>query len=181
MSRMRGGAWSRARAAAVYATRSHSLAARVHNARADDALVRSVFDDPSLAQARTAAGSAPSGLFGHEQLRTPDAVIHTASGTTVEAARLVDQICAGPSPTACGQNAEQRLLYLVKLFDQLSDLLCGVIDLSELVRNVHPDPEWAAAAETAYVELCNFMNTLNVHVGLYSVRLMSVLGLSVPR
>ena len=58
---------------------------------------------------------------------------------------------------------------MVKNLDRLSDLLCGVIDLAELVRNVHPDPAWASGANAAYEELCEYMNELNTHVGLYEV------------
>lgn len=58
---------------------------------------------------------------------------------------------------------------MVKNLDRLSDLLCGVIDLAELVRNVHPDPAWAGGANEAYEELCEYMNELNTHVGLYEV------------
>jgi mitochondrial intermediate peptidase len=58
---------------------------------------------------------------------------------------------------------------MVKNLDRLSDLLCGVIDLAELVRNVHPDHAWAGGANAAYEELCEYMNELNTHVGLYEV------------
>ena len=59
---------------------------------------------------------------------------------------------------------------VVKNLDRLSDLLCGVIDLAETVRNSHPDRAWVEAANTAYETLCEFMNVLNTHVGLYEVR-----------
>lgn len=49
-------------------------------------------------------------------------------------------------------------------------MLCGVIDLAELVRNAHPDPAWVESAEEVYAHLCEFMNVLNTHVGLYDVR-----------
>jgi len=55
---------------------------------------------------------------------------------------------------------------VVKNLDRLSDMLCGVIDLAELVRNAHPDRAWVEAANNAYEALCEFMNVLNTHVGL---------------
>jgi len=58
---------------------------------------------------------------------------------------------------------------MVKNLDRLSDLLCGVIDLAELVRNVHPDSAWVEGANAAYEQLCEYMNELNVHIGLYEV------------
>jgi len=57
----------------------------------------------------------------------------------------------------------------VKNLDRLSDLLCGVIDLCELVRNVHPEEEWVEESEKAYERLCSFMNGLNTDTGLYKV------------
>lgn len=61
------------------------------------------------------------------------------------------------------------MLKVVKNFDRLSDLLCSVIDLAELVRNAHPDDAWREAANEAYEGLCGFMNVLNTHTGLYDV------------
>jgi mitochondrial intermediate peptidase len=63
---------------------------------------------------------------------------------------------------------------VVKNLDRLSDMLCGVIDLAELVRNAHPDRLWAEAANHAYETLCEFMNVLNTHTGLYEVSLLLV-------
>jgi len=62
----------------------------------------------------------------------------------------------------------------VKNLDRLSDLLCGVIDMCELVRNVHPDESWVIEAERAYERLCSFMNGLNTDQGLYKVSLTSL-------
>jgi Zn-dependent oligopeptidase len=66
-------------------------------------------------------------------------------------------------------------LRVVKNLDRLSDMLCSVIDLAELVRNAHPDPEWVNSANGAYEQLCEYMNVLNTHVGLYEVRLVHLL------
>jgi len=61
------------------------------------------------------------------------------------------------------------MLKVVKNLDRLSDMLCSVIDLAELVRNSHPDPEWVQGANDAYEQLCEYMNVLNTNVGLYEV------------
>jgi intermediate peptidase len=60
---------------------------------------------------------------------------------------------------------------VVKNLDRLSDLLCGVIDLCELVRNVHPDEAWVSESDSTYERLCSFMNELNTDTGLYKVSL----------
>jgi intermediate peptidase len=70
------------------------------------------------------------------------------------------------------RQSRDELLKVVKNLDRLSDMLCSVIDLAELVRNAHPDPEWVTSANEAYVRLCEYMNVLNTHVGLYEVRAM---------
>ena len=67
-----------------------------------------------------------------------------------------------------------ELFKVVKNLDRLSDMLCSVIDLAELIRNAHPDQEWVDSAEQVYEQLCEFMNVLNTHVGLYEVRLPSL-------
>lgn len=61
------------------------------------------------------------------------------------------------------------MMKVVKNLDRLSDLLCSVIDLAELVRNAHPAEQWRDAANEAYEGLCGFMNVLNTHTGLYEV------------
>jgi intermediate peptidase len=56
-----------------------------------------------------------------------------------------------------------------KLLDRLSDVLCLVMDMAELVRNVHPDHKWVQEADTVYEVLGRYMNGLNTHQGLYEV------------
>jgi intermediate peptidase len=63
----------------------------------------------------------------------------------------------------------KELRLVVKNLDRLSDVLCGVIDMCELVRNVHPEEEWVAQSDLAYERLCSFMNELNTDRGLYEV------------
>jgi mitochondrial intermediate peptidase len=63
----------------------------------------------------------------------------------------------------------QELRNVVKNFDRLSDVLCGVIDMAELVRQAHPHPQWVDASNEAYEMLCSEMNVLNTHTGLYEV------------
>ncbi|KAI8321148.1 zincin [Martensiomyces pterosporus] len=56
---------------------------------------------------------------------------------------------------------------VVKCLDQLSDALCRVMDVAELVRQVHPDESWQMAADEVYAGMFEYMNGLNTHVGLY--------------
>lgn len=84
--------------------------------------------------------------------------------TLVHGTALVDRI-SNSVDDATGR--EVRLV--VKNLDRLSDLLCGVIDMCELVRNAHPEQAWVEESDRAYERLCSFMNGLNTHQGLYKV------------
>lgn len=78
---------------------------------------------------------------------------------------LVDRIKRSPSSHSETQK-------VVKNFDRLSDMLCGVIDAAELVRHSHPQRVWVDAAHEVYESMCSFMNTLNTDFDLYEVRML---------
>lgn len=141
--------------------------------------IREAFDSPfSYQHATTTSGSAsrcgrPStGRFRYDALRQPSDLLALSEKTQRRAGAIVQRILAY-SPTAAGpsnpKNLELDLLVQVKQIDRLSDLLCSLIDLTELIRNIDEDPEWREHADRVYLELCYFMNELNVHVGLYEV------------
>jgi intermediate peptidase len=58
---------------------------------------------------------------------------------------------------------------VVKNIDRLSDLLCKMIDMMELVRHVHPSKAWVDGANDTYDVLCEYMNGLNTDVDLAAV------------
>ncbi|KAJ3866106.1 mitochondrial intermediate peptidase [Lentinula novae-zelandiae] len=129
-------------------------------ASVDDRALITLFDEP-----RSGSSSSPwshTGLFGHPSLINPRALVSLTNATLLRAQKLTDRILRA-------RESRDELLKVVKNLDRLSDLLCGVIDLSELVRNAHPDRVWVDAANHAYEALCEFMNVLNTHVGLYEV------------
>lgn len=70
-----------------------------------------------------------------------------------------------------------RLTYIRKL-DQLSDLLCRVIDVAEFIRVVHPSEKWVDSAQRAHEQMFEYMNELNTNVELYQM-LARVLDLDV--
>ncbi|GAA5979334.1 hypothetical protein JCM11641_005001 [Rhodosporidiobolus odoratus] len=132
-----------------------------------DKVLHQAFDTPTTSFTSSPSSISPSGLFGQPSLTHPSDFPLLASRTTLRAKVIVDRLCR-PTPTPQSlETAELAFLAMVKNLDRLSDLLCGVIDLAELVRNVHPDPEWVEGANQAYEQLCEFMNELNTHVGLY--------------
>lgn len=132
----------------------------------DDISLIPFFDQPNAHQTRSASHS---GLFLHNGLTTPYSITVLASGTLVRARLLTDRILRARS--------REELRLVLKNLDKLSDLLCGVIDLAELIRNSHPDRLWVKSANDAYDMLCEFMNELNTHVGLYNVSSVRIASL----
>ncbi|KAJ7161396.1 mitochondrial intermediate peptidase [Mycena crocata] len=138
-----------------YSTITHTIPASV-----EDKDLATIFDRP-----KSSFSSSPfstTGLFGHRSLTHPGALVALTDATLIRAQRLTDRILRA-------RESRAELLVVVKNLDRLSDLLCGVIDLAELVQNAHPERLWVEAANFAHEKLCNFMNVLNTHVGLYAV------------
>ncbi|PWN48305.1 zincin [Violaceomyces palustris] len=142
---------------------------------ADNLQLRALIDSPSSSSTSNSstASITPTGLFQVPSLTSPDQFITLAQKTLSRAQLLVDRIVRA-DPEKGGDLEELRKV--IRNFDRLSDLLCGVIDMAELVRNAHPDQYWAEAANAAYEFLCGYLNILNTHVGLYQVlkKLLSV-------
>jgi len=127
----------------------------------DDSSLKAHFDQYDV----SATTGRPSGLFLLPPLDKPSSLPRLTDRTLIHGCALVDRICAAPDDPS---GREVRLV--VKNLDRLSDLLCGVIDMCELVRNAHPDQRWVSEADRAYERLCSFMNSLNTDQGLYKVR-----------
>jgi intermediate peptidase len=102
-----------------------------------------------------------TGLFRHKQITSPDAFIPVAMATMTRANYIVRRII-----NAREEHGTQKI---VKNIDRLSDLLCGIIDMAELVRHTHPEKAWVDAANNAYDILCEYMNELNTNIELAAV------------
>jgi intermediate peptidase len=113
--------------------------------------------------------SAPTGLFTLGPLTEPKNMRSLTERTLVHAQAIVDRIARAKDDTT---GHEIRLV--VKNLDRLSDLLCGVIDMCELVRNTHPERKWVAEAERAYERLCSYMNGLNTDRGLFEALVVTL-------
>ena len=138
---------------------SARLAASVRPASVDDISLIPLFDRLNSTQPRNSRRT-PGGLCNHPLLHTPSQFRDIAALTLSRAQRLVNRIL-------CARSSRSEMFKVVKNLDRLSDMLCSVIDLAELVRNAHPDAIWVDSANEAYEMLCEFMNVLNTHVGLY--------------
>ena len=147
--------------ALTHSTRTAATLSAPVPATGDDVEIIADFDVPHLQQ--YSSGLAQTGLFGHNFLTTPMAFVELADSTLCRAQLLTRRIHKS-------KDSREELFKVVKHLDRLSDLLCGVIDLAELVRNAHPDPAWTQSAEHVYEKMCEFMNVLNTDVDLYHVR-----------
>ncbi len=135
----------------------------IQPASVDDTNLIDFFDQPYAPQKPTS----PTGILGHRFLTTPTSFIALADSTLRRAQLLTERILRA-------RESGDELFRVVKNLDRLSDMLCGVIDLAELLRNAHPDPVWVQSAEEVYERLCEFMNVLNTNVDLYEVRKSNV-------
>lgn len=142
---------------------SSSSAVHTIPASTEDKALVSLFDHPKSALKSTIFAS--TGLFRHHTVHHPRALLSLADATLIRARVLTDRILRA-------RDSRDELFKVVKNLDRLSDLLCGVIDLAELIRNAHPDRAWVNAANEAFETMCEYMNVLNTHVGLYEVRRM---------
>jgi mitochondrial intermediate peptidase len=97
-----------------------------------------------------------TGLFGYNAFQNPQQLTRQAEICIQQATGIVDLICTS------GERHK-----VVKRVDTISDIMCCVLDASELIRNVHPDERWVEAATNAYALLHNFLNQLNTNQGLY--------------
>jgi intermediate peptidase len=138
-----------------------SPSTRTIPASAEDKALVTIFDHPKSTFGSSSFST--TGLFGHRSLTHPGALVALTDATLIRAQLLTDRILRA-------RESRQELHLVVKNLDRLSDLLCGVIDLAELVQNAHPERLWIDAANFAHEKLCNFMNVLNTHTGLYAVR-----------
>ena len=96
--------------------------------------------------------------FAVPGLRQPEDCARLAHEAAQACEGLVARVVAGASsPT----------LDVLYGLDEMSETLCRVLDTMELCRNVHPDPAWAEAANSAYVQLAGHMQMLNTEPRLY--------------
>jgi mitochondrial intermediate peptidase len=138
--------------------------ARKESRKASFAIPPSVDDNALLEFFNTShkpVSGTSTGLFRHKQITSPDAFIPVAMATMSRANYIVRRII-----NAREEHGTQKI---VKNIDRLSDLLCGIIDMAELVRHIHPEKAWVDAANNAYDILCEYMNELNTNMELAAV------------
>ncbi|KAJ3399150.1 Mitochondrial intermediate peptidase [Chytriomyces hyalinus] len=149
--------------------------------------------DSGLQHSVKASGNSTSLLFGYHfepfklSAKSGRWTWTEIASDTVERARAIvgsiDGCVDGSSMGGLNSSASTSsslpalpLTTAVKRLDALSDSLCSVLDATELVQNVHPDPEVVEDAKAGNALLTSFMNQLNTHQGLYNSLNRSILA-----
>lgn len=96
-------------------------------------------------------------------MTTPAGLEAVAGHATARAQELLSRLHDAP---AAGLG---ELRSVVRNFDRLSDTLCGVIDMCEVIWTCHPDSTWVERAGSVHERLCRTMNEMNVDQKLFTV------------
>lgn len=127
----------------------------------DDDTLRRVFDSQQFwrefSQQR-AAQPKPTGLVQNQYLTSPDGFRTFANVSLQKCQAIVSKVLAA--------STLEEYRTMARDLDRLSDLLCRVIDLSDFIRVIHPDPQVQEAATQAYALMFEYMNVLNTTTGL---------------
>lgn len=99
-----------------------------------------------------------TGLFDDPVLSKRDGFGGAASDAIKKSTRLVEEI---------NSRASNPGIEVVDMMDELSDTLCRVADLSECIRQVHPDEKVAQEAQQACLNISNYVEQLNTNTGLH--------------
>ncbi|KAK5949100.1 Mitochondrial intermediate peptidase [Knufia fluminis] len=129
-----------------------------HTSKADDSLLRDVFNKQSAWKDFSSRATTTSGLIGNRHLTEPRGFQKFAESSLQKCKELVERVLSA--------STFEEYKRLPRDLDRLSDLLCRVIDLSDFVRTIHPDQHVAAAASGAYSLMFQYMNELNTTTGL---------------
>ncbi|KAL5359381.1 mitochondrial intermediate peptidase [Aspergillus floccosus] len=127
----------------------------------DDETLRRVFDSPSFWKEfsqRSSLHTKPTGLVQNQYLTSPEGFRTFANVSLQKCQAIVHKVLAA--------STLEEYRDMARDLDRLSDLLCRVIDLSDFIRVIHPDPQVQEAATQAYALMFDYMNVLNTTTGL---------------
>lgn len=128
---------------------------------ADDDTLRRVFDSQPFWKEfsqRSAAQPKLTGLVQNQYLTAPDGFREFATVSLQKCQAIVTRVL--------GASTVDEYRAMARDLDRLSDLLCRVIDLSDFIRVIHPNPQVQEAATQAYALMFEYMNILNTTTGL---------------
>ena len=104
----------------------------------DEDTLRDIFDRPEAWRDFAGPAKVSSGLIDNRHLTSPRGFQRFAETALAKCKKLVARVLAA--------SAVDEYRRLPRDLDRLSDLLCRVIDMSDFIRNIHPDQEFSAAA-----------------------------------
>lgn len=98
-----------------------------------------------------------TGLYDIPELQDSNGFTSLTKDALKEGAKIVDRIASHPPDS----------VEIVRDFDELSTILCKVADLSECIRQVHPDDNFTSSAHSANASINNYVEQLNTNQALY--------------
>ncbi|PYH44167.1 mitochondrial intermediate peptidase [Aspergillus saccharolyticus JOP 1030-1] len=132
-----------------------------HQKKTEDETLRRMFDSQPFWREFSQSSAAqlkPTGLVQNQYLTSPDGFRVFATSTLQKCQAIVAKVLAA--------STLEEYRTMARDLDRLSDLLCRVIDLSDFIRVIHPDPRVQEAATQAYALMFEYMNVLNTTTGL---------------
>lgn len=85
-------------------------------------------------------------MLGFDELKSHDGFYLLQENVTQRCQELMDEIVS-----------TKRQRKIVEIFDELSDTLCKVADMTEFVRLTHPSSMYSNAAEDACFNICKIV------------------------
>ncbi|ODQ79008.1 hypothetical protein BABINDRAFT_63599 [Babjeviella inositovora NRRL Y-12698] len=143
-------------------------------------MLRKVCDDPAF-YLTVATSEAPlasffskftapvtsTGLFNNPYLTNPGG-LHTFAVNSLEQAKALVADITARGAQAAEMDAHARDTHdITRKLDQLSDVLCRVLDLCGYVRELHPSHAFRRQAQLAHEMLYEYMNELNTNEDIY--------------
>lgn len=97
-----------------------------------------------------------TGLYGYDVLKSANGFQAFAQAAIEKSEELIDRIKQSPPS-----------METIRLFDDLSDTICTVVDSAELCRNTHPDLDFVQEASQASMKMYEYLHRLNSNTILY--------------
>mmetsp|Transcript_19214 Transcript_19214/g.24734 ORF Transcript_19214/g.24734 Transcript_19214/m.24734 type:complete len:733 (+) Transcript_19214:91-2289(+) len=112
--------------------------------------------------ARFLSNDARQGLYSIPELLEPSDFSKTAQ----QAMESCDSLCSSFDTPPTPKTRQQAVDVLYRL-DEISRVVCNVIDAAELCRSSHIDESWRMAANQAFTILSDYIAQLNANVNLF--------------
>ncbi|KAL3826389.1 hypothetical protein ACHAXA_008597 [Cyclostephanos tholiformis] len=112
-------------------------------------------------------------LFGLPNLRSPNEFVRLANNAIRDCDAIRSKLAtslsnsSSTSSSSSHDNAVAKAKSTLRLIDDISNIVCTVIDAAELCRSVHYSPRWRRAATDAFGILSEYIGSLNADASIY--------------